>query len=214
MHWGLLIRRIPLLPLLLGGIVAQGPHLLQLIIDIGKASLGSQSLHFLQLYLRDILMQLRGEAEPLLSLLLILLRIVEVYKHTIILHIFLHNHGTLIREGRLRFDAIDRLLLLPLPEQRVIEGLLPTHALLLTDLQALRDEINGELGDELAVLHLLRVDGRDELQLVIGHPRRPPVQHLVIDQADRPKIRFITIPLLLQQLRRHVERSAHDGPQH
>lgn len=112
----LLIRRTPILPILLGGVIAESPHLLELIINIREASLGSERLHLLQLDLRDILMQFRREAQPLLPFLLIPLRIIEVDQHAIILHILLRHHRAPIRKGRLRFIAINHLLLLVLPQ--------------------------------------------------------------------------------------------------
>ena len=87
-------------------------------------------------------MQFRCQTQTLLPFLLVLLRIIEIDKHTVILHIILYDHRTLIRKSRLRFIAIDLLFFLIFPQQRMIECLLPTHTLLLADLQALMYEID------------------------------------------------------------------------
>jgi hypothetical protein len=69
-------------------------------------------------------------------------------------------------------------------KQRVLEGLLPAESLLLADCQAFREKVSGEIGDEFAIAYLLVVDGVDELQLIGGHPRSLPMQHLKEDQAN------------------------------
>lgn len=71
-------------------------------------------------------------------------------------------------------------------EQFVLECILPAHPVFFADLQAPLDEISGKLANVSGENGLARVYSIDELYFVVGRPGSVPMQHLIINQPDRP----------------------------
>lgn len=93
----------------------------------------------------------------------------------------------------------------------MIEGLLPTHPGLFVDLQAFPNKVARKLRDFSGKCWLTTVNAIDELKFVGGGPGSPAVQHFVVDETNRPQVRLGSVLEALEDLGRHIERSANDG---
>jgi hypothetical protein len=93
-------------------------------------------------------------------------------------------------------------------KQWMVKCLLPSHPLVLLDLQGGPYPLPAPLGDRRIKGYLPVHDVINELDLVVGWPGRVPVQQLVVDQANRPQIRLVRVVRPVEDLRRHVQRCA------
>lgn len=75
----------------------------------------------------------------------------------------------------------------------MVEGFFPTHSLVFTFLEASLDEVSGPVGDGRVEGHWFGVDATDELELTRGRPWSISMDHLVVNQANRPQIRLVCI---------------------
>jgi hypothetical protein len=160
-------------------------------------------------------MELRSQAEALLSLFCLFSLLASVENWAIVFYVvsgevFVEHHALIIMdgpwldpfEGKCRFSFFS--------EQWMLKGFFPADSIRFIDRKTLRDEIPRKVRNQLAVSNLLCVDGANKLQLVACHPWCFSMQHLIKDKPNWPQIWLICVLLFLQQLRRHVERSSYD----
>ena len=69
-------------------------------------------------------------------------------------------------------------------EQLMGEGILPADPILLADLQAPPYEVSRVFRYFWGEGHLFVIYSVDQLEFILGWPRRPPVKHFVVNQAD------------------------------
>ncbi len=117
--------------------------------------------------------------------------------------------------GHYHFELVFELLVLLCVfleislEYRVRKHLIPTHPLLLRNLQTARNEVLGLRLEVFVDLQRLGLDVLDQLEFSMCSPRCFVVYHLIEDEPDRPNIAFRGIRLRFQYLQRHVERCAY-----
>lgn len=93
----------------------------------------------------------------------------------------------------------------------MIESLFPTHSIILVYLQTSVNKIFRFLGYCFRIAYSLAVNCIYELDLVISRPRSSSMKHFIVNQANRPQIRFVGVFCFFQELRWHIKRRSDNG---
>lgn len=96
----------------------------------------------------------------------------------------------------------------------MIECILPTHSVLLFDFKASSYEIFAFLGHRRVEGNIFSHNVVDQLKFIFSWPWGHAMNQFIINQTNRPKIWFIGVFLMIQDLRWHVKWGTNNRFQH